>query len=151
VAADLAALYDRKADRSLGDPVPRSAGATEASAKRGKQTQLEASLVDVNKLLDEGKDDEALAMIDGMIARSSGEVRTELESQRESLAKAIARNRAVKHYNAAIALYNKRDYAGALAAFQKVAAESADPDIAAAAREKAAELSRRDPKKPSKP
>jgi hypothetical protein len=52
-----------------------------------------------------------------MIAKSSGEIRTELESQRESLAKAVARNRAVKAYNAAIVLYNERDHAGALAAF----------------------------------
>ena len=151
VAADLAALYDLKGQKARGDAVLKSAGATEASAKRGKQTQLEASLQDVNKLLDEGKDDEALALIDGMIAKSSGEIRTELESQRESLAKAVARNRAVKAYNAAIVLYNKRDYADALAAFEKVAAESADPDIAAAAREKAAEVSRRVPKKASKP
>jgi tetratricopeptide (TPR) repeat protein len=72
VAADLAALYDRKGDKSRGDAVLKAAGATEASAKRGKQTQLEASLQDVNKLLDEGKDDEALALFDGMIAKSSG-------------------------------------------------------------------------------
>ena len=48
-------------------------------------------------------------------------------------------------------LFREGNVAGALAAFQKVAAESADPEVAKAAGEKAAELSRRDPKKPSKP
>jgi TolA-binding protein len=151
VAADLAALYDLKGDKTRGDAVLKSAGATETLAKRGQRSQLEASLEDVNKLLEQGKDDEALALFDGMIAKSSGEIRTELESQRDSLTKAIARNRAVKAYNAAIALYNKRDYAGALTAFQKIAAEKGDPDIASAAREKAEELSRRAPKKAAKP
>ena len=151
VAADLAALYDRKGEKARGEAALKSAGAGTAAAKRGQRSQLEGSLEDVNKLLEEGKDDEALALIDSMIAKSSAEIRTELVSQRESLAKAIARNRAVKQYNAAIALYNKRDYPGALAAFEKVAAESTDPEVATAAREKAAEVSRMVGKKPAKP
>ncbi len=151
VAADLASLYDRKGDKARGDAILKSADATEAVAKRGQRSPLEASLENVNKLLDEGKDDEALALMDSMVARSSGEIRTELEEQRESLKKAVVRNRAVKDYNAAIALYNKRDFAGALAAFQRIAGESADPDVAKAAREKAAELSQRVSKPAPKP
>jgi len=144
VAADLTLLTDRRAGK---DPAPVSA----SGAKPGPGSKLEASFQQVNDLLDAGKDDEALALMDSMVARSSGEIRTELEAQRESLKKAIARNRAVKNYNAAIALYNQRDYAGALAAFQKVAAESADPEVAKAAGEKAAELSRRVSKPAAKP
>jgi tetratricopeptide (TPR) repeat protein len=145
VAADLAVLQGRKQgkdpDGIASKGVPGAPPAS-APAKGGGKSKLEASYQEVNDLLEAGKDEEALARMDAMIAKSSNEVRSELESQRASLQKAISRNRAVKEYNDAIALYNKRDYAGALASFQKLAAASPDPDIGKAAGEKAAELTR---------
>ncbi len=73
---------------------------------------------------------------------SDAETRAELERYREKLVRTAASNKAVDAYNAAIALYNRRDYRGALAAFRKVASESADADMAKAARQKAEEISR---------
>jgi tetratricopeptide (TPR) repeat protein len=154
VATDLAKLYDRKGERARSDAVlgeSLGASAAEALSKRTQRSQLEIRIEEVNRLLEQGEDDEALARFEGLVAESRDEVRTELETQRDALKKAAARNRAVEQYNAAIALYNKRDLPAALAAFERVAAESADADVAAAAREKAAELSRLVPKKTRKP
>ena len=70
-----------------------------------------------------------------------------MESQRERLRQTVARNHhAVADYNAAILLYNKRDYAAAFARFRKLAAESPDAEIAADARARAAEVARLLPK-----
>jgi TolA-binding protein len=77
-----------------------------------------------------------------VIALTDGEIRVEMEAQRETLRKTAARNRSVDAYNAAIALYNERDYERALAAFQKLAAESPDPELAASAKARASEVSR---------
>ena len=74
-----------------------------------------------------------------------------MEHQREKLRNAAARNRAVDDYNAAIELYNQRDYERALAAFRKLAAEGPEPDIAAAGREKAPELTGRSAKPKLRP
>jgi tetratricopeptide (TPR) repeat protein len=143
VSQDLALLEDRKGEKANGGamrasvPGDKGSGAA-ASVSSGGKDRIEEGFGEINALLDAGKDDEALARMDAMIAASSGEVRTELEAQRDSLKTAISRNRAVREYNAAIALYNKRDLTGALAAFQKLADTSPDADIAKAAREKAA-------------
>jgi tetratricopeptide (TPR) repeat protein len=147
VSQDLALLYERNGEKAKSDTlrasIPMGEGSGGASpASAGGGGGLEARFGQVNALLDAGKDDEALALMDEMVAKSSGEIRTELEAQRESLRTAISRNRAVREYNAAIALYNKRDLAGALAAFRKLADTSPDPDIAKAAREKATEVSK---------
>ena len=81
-----------------------------------------------------------------LMGEAGGETRTQMEAQREKLKAVAARNRAVRDYNAAIALYNKRDLRGALAGFQKAAAESPDEKIAADARARAAEVARLLPK-----
>jgi hypothetical protein len=142
VAQDLALLDGRRGEKAKGDAMRASVPADEGSgaaapASSGGKNRLETGFDEINALLDAGKDDEALARMDAMIAASSGEIRAELEAQRDSLKTAISRNRSVREYNAAIALYNQRDLTGALAAFQKLADTSSDPDIAKAAREKA--------------
>jgi len=150
VAADLAELYDRKGQKEKGDAVLRGLSGPEAAqarADRQGRSELERRIDAVNARLQEGKLDEALVLLDGIIAESGDEVRIEMEAQRDQLRKAAARNRAIAQYNDAIALYNARDLVAARRAFEKLAAESADPDIAAAAREKAAELSKKTPNK----
>jgi hypothetical protein len=162
VARDLARLYERKGDQSAADALSQAAGGTKdgkgpprASGSRFESTvhsDFDAKVARINTLLEAGKLDEGLAALDALIAESGGETRAEMEAQREKLRKVAARNRAVADYNAAVALYNKRDYAGALAAFRKVAAESPDEKIAADARQKEAEVARLLPKsKPGKP
>ncbi len=155
VAADLAALYDRRGDTSRADALLRETGgpaAAQALARRQEKTDFEGRVEEINALLDAGKLDEALVLLDQLIANSQGEMRVEMEAQREKLKQAAARNRAARDYNAAVALYNKRDLQGALAAFEKVALQGADPKLAAAAVDKVTEISRLlAKKKPAKP
>jgi hypothetical protein len=122
--------------------------ADQARANRQERSELERRIDAVNDRLREGRIDDALVLLDAIIAQSADEVRAEMEAQRDQLRKAAARNRAIAQYNEAIALYNAQDLAAARTAFEKLAADSADPEIAAAAREKAAELSKKAPRKP---
>lgn len=142
VAVDLAALYDRKGEQARAETLLREIGGPEAAqalTRRGKQADFEKQVETFNGLVQKGKVEEALDLLDRMIADSSGELRTKMEAQRDSM-------KAHRDYNAAIALYNKRDLKAALAAFEKIAAGSADEKTAAAARARASEISRLLPK-----
>jgi hypothetical protein len=120
---------------------PAASRALEGSRKFGQV--IESPVREVNRLLEEGRDEEALALLDSFIARISQEdVRAEMVAQRETLRRGIAKNRAAAQYNAAIELYNRRDFAAALPEFERLAAESADPEIASKAREMAEEIRR---------
>ncbi len=154
VAIDLAALYEQKGDKARGETVlAETAGpkAAVALTKHKAAGEFDESVAEINRLVAAAKFDEALAKLDSLMQEAGGETRARMEEYREDLRKTAALNRAAADYNAAIALYNKRDYSAALAAFQKVAAESPDPDITAAAKQKAAEISRILPKKAAKP
>jgi len=144
VAVDLARLYDRKGEHAKADAVsPSSSAARKASKFESEmKSDFDAKVARVNTLIEAGKLDEAVEAVDELMKETGGETRTRLAEQRDVLAKDAAHNRAVADYNAAIALYNKRDTPGALAAFRKIAAESADEEIAGKARQKADELSR---------
>jgi len=143
VAADLTALQERKnqpgrADALLGPAAVPAAG----KGTSNPVAEFEAGVAKVNRLVEERKLDEAVKVLDGLMPESDAETRAELERYREKLVRTAASNKAVDAYNAAIALYNKRDYRGALAAFRKVASESQDADMAKAARQKSEEISR---------
>jgi tetratricopeptide (TPR) repeat protein len=144
VAVDLARLYDRKGEHAKADAVSPSSSVARSTDKfeSRMKTDFDAKVARVNALIEAGKLDEAVAAVDELMKDTGGETRTKLAEQRDVLAKGAAHNRAVADYNAAIALYNKRDAAAALAALRKIASESADEEIAAKARQKADELSR---------
>jgi len=154
VAIDLAALYEQtgdkaRADATLGETAGPKVAA--ARAKQGAARDFDESVAEINRLVAAAKFDEALAILDPLIEEAGGETRAKMEKYREDLRKTAALNRAAADYNAAIALYNARKLDAALAAFRKLAAASPDPDIAAAARQKAAEIARILPKKTVKP
>ena len=142
IATELAALKGRKNApvRSDGLAVPASAPAGKSAS--GTVSDFQAGIAEVNRLVERHKYDEAIRTLDRLIPGSDEATRAELEGYREKLARQSRSTRAVDAYNAAIGLYNKRDYKGALAAFRKIAADGADPDIAKAARQKADEISR---------
>ena len=143
VAADLTALQERKNQPARADALRGPAAAPAAGkATSNAVAEFQAGVAKVNRLVEERKLDEAVKVLDGLMPESDAETRAELERYREKLVRMAASNEAVDAYNAAIALYNKRDYRGALAAFRKVASESTDADMAKAARQKAEEISR---------
>jgi tetratricopeptide (TPR) repeat protein len=157
IALDLAVLYERKGDSARAAALRKAAGVTSTSpaattaASSSPQGEFgsgfEARVQEINRLLEAHRVDEAITVLDALIAESSGEIRTEMESQRAQLMNVAARNKEIKArneaadlYNAGIALFNKREYGGALAAFEKVARESPDPELTKAAKARAAEV-----------
>ncbi len=122
VARDLARLSERKQAR--GAPAPAAPG--KADAPRD-------SLASANALLARGKDAEAVAELERLVVSATGEDRQKLEGE-------LRKVRALRDYNRALALYNKRSYPAALEAFEKIAAAGADPDLARAAAEKAKQV-----------
>jgi len=152
VAVDLARLYDRKGEHAKADAVSPTSSVARSTEKFESQmkSDFDAKVARVNALIEAGNLDEAVVAVDELMTETGGETKTRLAEQRDILAKGAAHNRAVADYNAAIALYNKRDTAGALAALRKIASESADEEIAAKARQKADELSRGSARKTAK-
>jgi hypothetical protein len=143
VAADLAALQQHKNRPAPEDALGVPATAPEAGrAASNSLSGFDAGVAEVNRLVERRQYDEAIKALDRLIPGSDEETKTQLERYREKLVRQAASTRAGNAYNAALALYNKRDYRGALAAFRKVASESADADMARAARQKADEISR---------
>ena len=154
VAIDLAALYEQKGDKGRGEALRAETTGLKAAAAPARSraaSDFDARVAEINELVAAARFDEALAKLDALMNEAGGETRAQMEKYREDLRKTAALKRAANDYNAAVALYNKRDYRAALAAFQKVAAESPDPDITAAARQKAAEITRILPKTAAKP
>ena len=79
-------------------------------------------------------------MLESLVARASGGYRDMLEGELEKLKAGVARNKAMRAYNSAIALYNRHDYAAALRAFDKLAATSPQTEPGKWAAAKAAEV-----------
>lgn len=159
VAHDLAELSKRKheydaAVASRSDPAsappPQAApnakaptphpGSRVGRAVEAAQKDHVVGVESVNALLKQGKEDEAVAAMENLVAHTHDEMHAILEDELVKLKAGVARNKAMHAYNAAIALYNRRDYASALAAFEKLATDSPDADIAKAARAKATEV-----------
>ncbi len=154
VAADLAALYDRKGDKARGDALlapmtgPRAAAAISG---RNAANDFEARAAEIHSLVAAARFDEALAKLDALMQEAEGDTRAQMETYRKDLSRTAALKRAVADYDAALALYNQRKLDAALTAFRKLAAESPDSDVAAAARQKATEIERILSKKAGKP
>ena len=129
VAGDLAAMSRRKNARSdAAAPATASASRDEA----GKSPDANP-LAAVNALVARGKDAEAVAELERLVASSKGEDRQSLEAE-------LRKVRVLRDYNRALALFNKREYQAALDAFEKIVRAKADPDITRAAAEKAKQL-----------
>jgi tetratricopeptide (TPR) repeat protein len=137
---DLAELYDRRGEGEKSDELVKRALGPDAGpilARRRGTDRLRESLDRVNALLNEGKEDEAVAMLERLVSASPSDVGGVLGEQLQSLRRGAAKNRCIREYNDAVARYKKKDWEGALAAFEKVAATSEDPELAKSAREQA--------------
>ena len=143
---DLVQLYESRGEHEKADRLAASMGPAASRALAGSRNfgeVIQSPVREVNRLLEQGRDEEALALLDSFIARiAQDDVRAEMVAQRDRLRQGIAKNRAAAQYNAAIELYNRRDYAAALPAFERLAAESPDREIAGKARRMADEIRR---------
>jgi tetratricopeptide (TPR) repeat protein len=134
LALDLARLYARAGDSEKSDAISKRVLGPNARSMSGKSSV--DLLARVNLLLEQGKDDEAVHMLEGMVEKSSGGVREEFTAQLEALRRGVARNRSIRTYNEALEHWNRRDLEGALALLRTVAATAEDPVLAQSAREK---------------
>jgi tetratricopeptide (TPR) repeat protein len=145
VANDLGKLRQMSARRSVSD-APESAeepAAPSASRAKPASTSGTTSTPDtdaINALLAAGKDDEAVAAMEKLVAQADDRTRPNFQHELDELKAGVARNKAVRAYNAAIASYNRHDYAAALAAFEKLAASSPDTEWGRKAHDRAIEI-----------
>lgn len=140
LALDLAELYGRRGDPGKSEELLRRALGSEADAllaSRNKKDRFREALIRVNAFLAEQKDDEAIALLDELVATAPADIGAILSEQVSALKRSAAENRAIREYNAAVARYNRRDLEEALAGFEKVAATAEDEELARSARQQA--------------
>jgi hypothetical protein len=138
--ADLAELYDRRGDRARHSELLRRALGAEAEnvlTQRRIREELEASLARVRALLEGGQDEAAVTLLEEIAASAPPADAGWLSSELESLRRQSALNRVIRQYNDAVASYNRRELAAALAGFESVAATTVDAELAQTAREQA--------------
>jgi len=146
VADDLVRLKAQSAERSDTTWSAGAAPAPEApSGNRAKpasaSTMTSTPDTDaINALLAAGKDDEAVAAMKTLVAQADERTRPSLQKELDGLEAGVARNKAVRAYNSAIALYNHHDYVAALSAFEKLAASSPDTEWGRKAHDRAVEI-----------
>jgi tetratricopeptide (TPR) repeat protein len=137
---DLAELYDRRGDRARHAELLRQALGAEAEnvlTQRRSREELEASLTRVRALLEGGQDEAAVTLLEEIAASAPPGDAAWLSSELESLRRQSALNRVIRQYNEAVAQYNHRELAAALAGFESVAATTLDAELAQTAREQA--------------
>jgi tetratricopeptide (TPR) repeat protein len=145
LAMDLASLYEAAGEIPRSEELLREAlgaNAERVIQQKRRTAAFRRSLRGVNDLLADRKEVEALALLERLVAETSGEVREALEEQVAPLREGIGRTLAVRRYNEAIEKVGKPDYAGALAAFREVAAMAPDPELARKARDRADQIAR---------
>ena len=145
VALDLARLYERKGELAKSEQLIQSAfggDSTEFALRAKTEGNWKEPLERVNRLLAENKDDEAIALFEKFLSGAPEDVRAAYQDQLAALRKAADERRPLRQYNEALRLLKERDYQGALALFEKVAASAGDADLARAASEKADQIRR---------
>lgn len=142
LALSLANLYDRQGEREKSEALLRTLGPaaepmiaqTKAQSDRNQNNQ---NVARVSDLLGQGKYDEAVALMEQIVAKAPESLKPGLQEELEVLRAGAARNRSVKRYNEAIELWNRRELKAALAVFEEVAATASDPALIKSAQEKA--------------
>lgn len=139
LALSLANLYDRQGEQEKSEALLRTLGpaAEPMVARRKAQSDWNQNVARVNTLLSQGKGDEALALMEQIVANAPESLKAALQEELEELRAGAARNRSVQRYNEAMEHWNRRELKAALAGFQEVAATASDPALAKSAREKA--------------
>jgi tetratricopeptide (TPR) repeat protein len=148
VANDLGKLKERSAQPKASDasesaeasPAPEVPSGNRAKPASARTMTSTPDTDAINALLAAGKEDEAVAAMEKLVAQADAQTRPSLQKELDRLKAGVARNKAVRAYNAAIALYNHHDYVAALSAFEKLAASSPDTEWGRKARDRAVEI-----------
>lgn len=144
VAYGLVVLHARKGDRAAAaDWFQRHLVrlGNEEIVREGREQLLVADAEEAYRLAREGKLTEAMALLEKVAAASTVKAfRDHLREQAAEMAAFEAREAGVSLYEEAVRKANAQDFAGALAAAEKVIATATDPDLVAAAKELADEL-----------
>jgi len=148
VANDLGELKRQQAEAGRagapGDEAHASARAARATSAAPVSSARDSNQVldtqAINALLAAGKEDEAVAALERLVANAPPESRASVQVELDRIKAGVARNKAVRAYNAAIALYNRHDYVAALSAFEKLAASSPDTEWGLKAHDRAVEV-----------
>jgi uncharacterized protein DUF1570 len=153
LALNLAMLYERRNDGARSEEIRRRVLGPNyrEAASRQLRPPLQEGLDHVNALLKEGRDDEAVALFEEILAKAPEDLRQAYGDELAKLRRGAARNRAVRQFNDAVELARKGDYEGALAGFRKVALAAEDREVAKAAREQAERLGELVKKRPRRP
>lgn len=140
LALDLASLYARTGDVAKSEALMTRTLGADAVTKLAAAPSLsgfEETIARINLLLDQKKEVEAIALLEALAAKSPAGVREDLDAQLKFLKRSASRNRSIRDFNEAVALWKKNDRAGAIALFQQVARTAEDPELARSAREQA--------------
>lgn len=139
LALDLARLYERKKDFARSEEIRRTILGPSYSAPKGRGNifPMQDGLDRVNALLEQKKEDEAIALFEELLASAPADVRRAFEGELASLRRKAARNKSVHQFNEGVALLKEEKLEGALARFREVASTSEDAELAKAAREQA--------------
>ena len=139
LALNLARLYERQGQEQKSEALLKSLG---AAGQRPLEVKKEGGgrkekMDRVNALLAAGKEDEAVALMETIVAEAPEHAKPALQDDLDKLRAGAARNRSVKQYNEALAQWKRGELKAALASFERVAATATDPDVAKAAAENA--------------
>jgi tetratricopeptide (TPR) repeat protein len=139
LALGLARLYERQGEEQKSEALLASLGPAGRRALESKKSRNEwkSGLDRVNALLAEGKEDEAVAVMEKIVAEAPESLRPGMQDELDRLRAGVARNRAQKKYNDALERWKHGELQAALSGFEEVAATAADPAVAKAADEQA--------------
>jgi tetratricopeptide (TPR) repeat protein len=139
LALGLARLYERQGEEQKSEALLASLGTAGQRALQSKKIHSEwkTGLDRVNALLAEGKEDEAVAVMEKIVADAPDSLRPSMQDELDKLRAGVARNRATKKYNDAIAHWNRGELQAALSGFEEVASTATEPGLKKAADEKA--------------
>lgn len=132
---------DSSPPAAVPPPAPLLAS-TLPGASVGVRRDVPAEVDLVNRLIDAGREEEALTRLEALHA-SLGydpEMQSALGWDVGELRRLVTHNRLVRRFNAAVGLLNAGQGAAALGVFREVAARTEDPSLAARARAHVAEI-----------
>jgi len=139
LALSLAHLYERQGAQQKSEALLKTLGpAGKPTLENNKQRASWKQTMDhVNALLKDGKDDEAVAVLEQAVAEAPEGRKSSLQGELDDLRAGAARNRAVRQYNEALAQWKRGELQAALAGFEHVASTATEPGVVKAATENA--------------
>jgi tetratricopeptide (TPR) repeat protein len=139
LALNLASLYARQGEEQKSEALLKTLGPAAKPILDQKRVHSDwnQNVNRVNSLLTDGKEDEAIALMEQIVANAADSLKPALQEELEKLCAGAARNRSVRKYNQANEHWNRGELKAALAGFEEVASTATDASLAKAAQDKA--------------